>query len=139
MRKEPTCPYCGCEMVYPAMGCQYECPHCCSKGPDSNDPEEAYVETVQRYEPPVRPLTWEDAIADDCYLERRGDKYVDVALNTLAMSTDGPKPGLRDCIHFVTHSEEDVKLMRADYGKTWRCWARRPTDEERSSAAWINL
>ena len=23
-----------------------------------------------------------------------------------------------------------------DYGKTWRCWASRPTDEERSAAAW---
>lgn len=23
-----------------------------------------------------------------------------------------------------------------DYGKTWRCWAIRPTDEEREAAAW---
>lgn len=23
-----------------------------------------------------------------------------------------------------------------DYGKTWRCWASRPTDEEREAAAW---
>lgn len=138
MRKEPICPYCGCEMLYPAMGCQYECPHCGSKGPDSNDPEEAYVETVQRYEPPAKLLTWEEAITDDFYLEQRGDEYVDMALNTLAMSTDGPEPGLKDCIHFVTHSEEDVQLMRVDYGKTWRCWPRRPTEEERRAAAWIS-
>ena len=25
-----------------------------------------------------------------------------------------------------------------DYGKTWRCWASRPTDEEREAAAWEN-
>ena len=93
---------------------------------------------VQCKEPPTKPLTWEEAITDDFYLEQRGDEYVDMALNTLAMSTDVPEPGLSDCIHFVTHSEEDVKLMRADYGKTWRCWPRRPTDEERRAAAWIS-
>lgn len=51
---------------------------------------------------------------------------------------DGQEPGLSDCIHFITHSEDDVKLMRSDYGKTWRCWTRRPTDEERRAAAWIS-
>ena len=24
-----------------------------------------------------------------------------------------------------------------DYGKTWRCWSRKPTDEERSAAEWL--
>ena len=32
----------------------------------------------------------------------------------------------------VIRSKYDIK----DYGKTWRCWASRPTDEERSAAAW---
>ena len=95
-----------------------------------------YADKLAEYEKLLAPLTWEGAIADDCYLERRDDKYVDMGLNILAMSTDGPEPGLTDCIHFMTHSEEDVKLMRYDYGKTWRCWPRRPTDEERKAAKW---
>lgn len=32
----------------------------------------------------------------------------------------------------VSRSKYDIK----DYGKTWRCWASRPTDEEREAAAW---
>lgn len=32
----------------------------------------------------------------------------------------------------VSRSKYDIK----DYGKTWRCWATRPTDEERGAAAW---
>lgn len=147
MRKEPTCPYCGTEMKLHDMGdifpmlprYWYSCLTCHSTSPKvSHSPDAAYDMAQYRYDPPVKPLTWEEAITDDYYLEQRGDEYVDMALNTLAMSTDGPEPGLRDCIHFVTHSEEDVKLMRFDYGKTWRCWPRRPTEEERRAAAWIS-
>ena len=32
----------------------------------------------------------------------------------------------------VTRSKYDIK----EYGKTWRCWASRPTDEERKVAQW---
>ena len=32
----------------------------------------------------------------------------------------------------VSRSKYDIK----DYGKTWRCWASRPTDEEREATAW---
>lgn len=27
-------------------------------------------------------------------------------------------------------------LFERDYGKTWRCWPRRPTEEERKAAEW---
>ena len=29
-----------------------------------------------------------------------------------------------------------VELPVSDYGKTWRCWAEKPTDEERQAAEW---
>ena len=29
-------------------------------------------------------------------------------------------------------------LEKDQYGKTWRCWTRRPTDEEREAAKWEN-
>lgn len=138
MLERIKCPYCGCGMMMMTHRDQFECPHCGARGPDCNDPEEAYAETMQRYAPPENPLTWEEAIVDDYFLERRGDEYVDMALNVLAISTDGSEPGVGDCIHFVTHSEEDLKLTRRDYGKTWRCWARKPTDAERKVAAWTS-
>jgi len=28
------------------------------------------------------------------------------------------------------------RLFDADYGKTWRCWTSRPTDEQREAAPW---
>lgn len=39
------------------------------------------------------------------------------------------------CLYFI--GEEDSTLMDYDlYGKTWRCWAEKPTDEERRNAKW---
>jgi hypothetical protein len=39
-------------------------------------------------------------------------------------------------VYYETHNTNELKLLEIDYGKTWRCWARRPTDEERAAAAW---
>lgn len=48
----------------------------------------------------------------------------------------------RPYIDFVTACIPDndgcyhERFRRKEYGKSWRCWASRPTDEERSAAAW---
>lgn len=35
--------------------------------------------------------------------------------------------------------EQGYRAYSVDsYGKKWRCWTRKPTDEERRAAAWIN-
>lgn len=86
--------------------------------------------------PLLKPLTFEEATDDDAFLEQKGDKYIDAALNQLAVYHDGPEIGPDDCIVYTTHSKEALKLMRKDYGKTWRCWARRPTPEECAAAPW---
>lgn len=135
MEKAIYCPWCGCKMALDNSHTQFCCEHCGSRGPDCNCATEAYAETTKRYRPPLKPLEWEDVIADDAYLERYGDEYVDVALNIAAMSTDGI-PGFDDCVYYDTHGDDDVKLMRSDYGKTWRCWAHRPTPEERAAVPW---
>jgi hypothetical protein len=36
---------------------------------------------------------------------------------------------------FIT-GEDRRYLSKSLYGKTWRCWERKPTDEERSAAEW---
>lgn len=38
----------------------------------------------------------------------------------------------------LTSAAGRTKYDIANYGKTWRCWASRPTDEEREAAAWEN-
>ena len=30
-----------------------------------------------------------------------------------------------------------MEKMRWEYGKTWRCWAEKPTEEERKAAEWV--
>ena len=36
---------------------------------------------------------------------------------------------------FITVNER-IRLYDADYGKTWRCWTSRPTDEQRKVTLW---
>lgn len=33
-------------------------------------------------------------------------------------------------------TEQDAVMNNDDYGKTWRCWAEKPTEEERKVAEW---
>lgn len=81
------------------------------------------------------PMSWEDAIQDDSFLEVRCFDRVDGALNLYASSHDNyVDPD--DCIIFCTHEEPEIMFKRNYYGKTWRCWSRRPTEEERKAARW---
>lgn len=32
---------------------------------------------------------------------------------------------------------ESCRFLLKGYGKTWRCWAKRPTEEERKAAEWL--
>lgn len=91
---------------------------------------------IRRYEPSCRPLTLEEAEkADYCY----------VTLNTF-----------HECASFIAQigrrvrrSHENIEVLAfgvdeadcmemrvVDYGKTWRCWPRKPTDAEREAAGW---
>jgi hypothetical protein len=83
----------------------------------------------------LKPLSWDEAMGDDAFLEIKDDEFIDAALNLFAYGTiDG---SLKDgFIFYKTHDVDELKLLEIDYGKTWRCWARRPTDEERTAAVW---
>ena len=39
------------------------------------------------------------------------------------------------CAYFIGDEDEEY-LTRAGYNKIWRCWPRKPTDEEREAAKW---
>ena len=87
---------------------------------------------LAEYEKPLKPMTWEEAMMDDFFLEIRGDDCIDGALNDFAV--DGDEGYM--WINTRNRAEDESKLMRSDYGKTWRAWSRRPTDEERKAAKW---
>ena len=83
----------------------------------------------------IKPLSWDEAMGDDAFLEIKGDEYIDAALNLFACCTidNSLKDGF---VYYETHNNDELKFLEIDYGKTWRCWARRPTDEEREAAKW---
>ena len=42
------------------------------------------------------------------------------------------------CVNFLADmgDETDVWLLFDEYGKTWRCWNSKPTDEQREAVKW---
>lgn len=91
---------------------------------------------IAKYEKPLVPLTFEEAILCDSCLETIDGEYYGMALNEFAWRGPDECDGY---ILFCTHADGEAKYMRADYGRTWRCWARRPTEEERKAAKWDGL
>lgn len=46
--------------------------------------------------------------------------------------------GIQNVKFLVWPKDEEIfpVVGQTDYGRSWRCWANRPTDEERGAAAW---
>lgn len=80
-----------------------------------------------------KPMPWEDVIMSDSFLEVK-DEYVGAALLQCAFSHD--EYCADDEVTFTTHLSDLKIYYRSEYGKSWRCWPRFPTDEERAAAAW---
>ena len=80
--------------------------------------------------PMQKPLTLEDVLKIDDYGEAWWVEYKAGFVTPTILNNDYHQYGeqLLDGFSF--------KL--SDYGEVWRCWASRPTDEERSVAAWKN-
>ena len=122
--------------------CQYDelcsrCGHFNGKGMlELSDSFLAYIRELEaraaELEKPLRPMTWEEAMMDDFFLEIRGDDCIDGALNDFAVDGDDGYMW----ISTRNRAEDESKLMRADYGRLWRGWPRRPTDKERKAAEW---
>lgn len=80
-----------------------------------------------------KPMPWEDVITTDSFLEVK-DEYVGAALLQCAFSHY--EYYADDDVTFTTHLNDLKIYYRSEYGKSWRCWPRFPTDEERAAAAW---
>lgn len=80
-----------------------------------------------------KPMALEDVIMSDSFLEVK-DEYVGAALLQCAFSHD--EYCADDEVTFTTHLSDLKLYYRSEYGKSWRCWPRFPTDEERAAAKW---
>lgn len=150
MTDKIICPWCGAEMrasvamldVYGAIA-RYECSYCHACGPQRRGLQKeetsaaARAAAIRRYTPPLKPMTLEEAYeAEYCYLEH-DTKGMDTQIVMLGMmSTNARNESRVEILEFGEDADYCGKLECSDYGKTWRCWSRKPTDEERSAAEW---
>lgn len=150
MTDKVLCPYCGNEMigqnvtqVFGVYWAQAKCEHCKSTGPLIcgerglvTDAEEmarksALAAAQARYLPPNRPLTFDEVNAlpadDDGY----APCFLEIEPNWYAQDTDDFDPRLRaDAISTSSSLGVDT------YGKNYRAWLRKPTQEEMDAAGW---
>lgn len=116
------CPWCGSEMELEHYGIDedesfvYECPDCAAQSPISYSAESALATALAR--PLQKPLTLEEA-------KKELALWFEYQANTFNTSA---------CLYPELYSSD--YRAESKYGIGWRCWATKPTDEEREAAKW---
>ena len=136
------CPWCGEKMfvnlsrnTLSQITYQHKCTGCNARCPERLSEDEAYAAAMQRWEEPNRVLTFEEIMNLDpdgttCVEDRRTGA-IKVILNFEIL--EGFAEVLRD------GGQDAVKKAHGrSYGRFSRAWLRRPTDEERAGAGWLN-
>lgn len=149
MNNTPKCPGCGADMelmhLCNAAFC-YVCTKCGWDSPTGIDSESAFRMAMRRAEPKNRVLTLEEV--------RNAEKDTfDIAIHWLELKFEPYKYEGKEttCAIFavsmyfddetddVLYSSADMPdyyLRKKEYGKKWRCWLRKPTEEEMEGTPW---
>lgn len=148
----PRCPGCGEEMRLqqgdvgaPWEWSFYRCAQCGWTGPADHKPEAAYTAAMQRYVEPNRVLTLGE-VQNLAYV-RYEQKHILVVEYRAIIK--GAENVFRPCVIanerlrmveiWEIYNGASMTLMeKSMYGKRWRCWLRKPTQEEREAAPWEN-
>lgn len=142
----PKCPWCGKEMepdrsyksiLAPGVGRMfwYSCYPCGSVSPRCDSPEAAYAAAMTRYDEPLKPLKLHEVTGSEepcVYLESR--RYPPIKACDCVISAD-----CRNVDVMMIGTQDPWAVPISEYGRSWRCWARRPTDEERASTPWAQI
>lgn len=153
MTETPKCPYCGAELevthafvndataahklVYTCF-----CRECGVYTPKRSTPEGALSAALHRAEPEMRPLTLEEVLE----LGKDEDSIVYIESRRFggcgwyqpcAIIFDSSAEGQKNEIHFYEPGNDLPDFWpEAEYGKSWRCWPRKPTPEQMTAAKW---
>ena len=138
MTETPKCPYCGAETrlnennegIY-----WYQCLECNAKGPTENTPVEAFSAALHRAEPEMRPLTLEESDA------KREDEDGNVVWieGPDSQKAEPMCPYYKEENKIVFCAPPFVRVWEetiSRYGKSWRCWPRKPTPEQMAAWKW---
>ncbi len=143
MNFAPRCPYCGEEMRENGNFSHrwYTCPYCLSAGPrriidvtGCSDEELAAVDATQKareaamhhWQEPNRVLTLKELNAHNGFVwcEYRG------------YANDSDPGYVENGTLSVDGDSLSWQGSQNGYGEYWRCWLRKPTQEEREAAPW---
>lgn len=138
MTETLKCPYCGAETslnennegIY-----WYECRECNATGPTEKTPVEAFSAALHRAEPEMRPLTLEEIYA----------KIDDEDWNVVWIEGPDSQKAEPMCPYYKEENKIvfcappfvrvwEETILR--YGKSWRCWSRKPTPEQMAAEKW---
>lgn len=129
----PRCPYCGHKMVhYYVYGDHFFCcPKCRVASPDRDTEAEAYEDAMQRWQEPNRVLTLDEI------KELRAVWVEDISRGIApAIVFPNDTKNYSCVIADYDAPDDNVWFDNAEYGKHWRCWLRKPTQEEMEAVPW---
>lgn len=136
----PRCPYCGHKMgrYYAYDDFFFRCPKCRVASPDRDTEAEAYAAAMQRWQEPNRVLTLEEII--DKVFDAIGGvpvwvEHINDTGQKLAWKLSGWQV-VCGAEHCVLIFETEYRVNTRNINKTWRCWLRKPTQEERERTPW---
>ena len=88
---------------------------------------------LRQYEPRVMTLDEVKCSSDPVWLEWRYVYTKPALLHSDQITTED----CRNAITFTLFGSEEWYIFADDgYGKSWRCWTARPTDEQREAEVW---
>lgn len=142
MTETPKCPYCGEEMELhniPDSLWWYQCGCCGAIAPSDETPAQALAAALRRAEPENRVLGLGEAQricakGDAVWLEEKetitAKQLTDTKLAHVSFLDE------QNGACYIHTFFAKFPLMAEKYGKTWRCWLRKPTAEEMEREGW---
>ena len=127
------CPYCGHKMVHQYVYGDhfFRCPKCRVASPDRDTEAEAYEAAMQRWQEPNRVLTLDEIKALQAVWVEDISRGIALAI---VFPTDSKNYSC--VIADYDESDDNVWFDNAEYGKHWRYWLRKPTQEEMEAVPW---
>lgn len=145
MTETPKCPYCGAEMMDDSY--TWTCPKCYSNSPVviwdeekikgmTEEEKMAYAReaALHRTEPEMRLLTLEEVKAHCAKVQDAEPLYIEFSRRTTLSRWILVAPNI-ECNEPATVTRY-LDIWEQDYGKTWRCWPRKPTPEQMAAEKW---
>lgn len=127
------CPYCGHKMVHQYVYGDhfFRCPKCRAVAPDKDTEAEAYEAAMQCWKEPNRVLMLDEI------KELRAVWVEDISRGIApAIVFPNDTKNYSCVIADYDAPDDNVWFDNAEYGKHWRCWLRKPTQEEMEAVPW---